>query len=229
MADSEGRHEPIQAVVLDVGETTVDETWEYGAWADWLGVPRHTFSAVLGAVIARGEHYLEVFQHFRPGFDVGTERKLRHEAGHPEGVGEENLYPDARPCLSALKEMGLVVALAGNQTQEVGITLRALGLPVDALLTSEGLGVEKPSPAFFVRVLEEIGVPASETLYVGDRQDNDIPPAQSVGMMTAFIRRGPWGYILRDASIEAACLFRLEGLAELPDLIRRHNDTATGR
>ena len=44
----------ISAVVFDVGECLVDETREYGAWADWLGVPRHTFSAVFGAVIARG-------------------------------------------------------------------------------------------------------------------------------------------------------------------------------
>jgi hypothetical protein len=42
----------IDAVVFDVGETLVDETREYGNWADWLGVPRHTFSAVFGAVIA---------------------------------------------------------------------------------------------------------------------------------------------------------------------------------
>ena len=42
----------IEAVVLDVGETLVDETREYGTWADWLGIPRHTFSAVFGAVIA---------------------------------------------------------------------------------------------------------------------------------------------------------------------------------
>jgi hypothetical protein len=44
----------IDAVVFDVGETLVDETREYGTWADWLGVPRHTFSAVFGAVIALG-------------------------------------------------------------------------------------------------------------------------------------------------------------------------------
>jgi hypothetical protein len=38
----------IRAVFLDVGETIVDESREYGTWADWLGVPRHTFSAVMG-------------------------------------------------------------------------------------------------------------------------------------------------------------------------------------
>jgi hypothetical protein len=40
----------IKAVVFDVGECLVDETREYGTWADWLGVPRHTFSAVFGGV-----------------------------------------------------------------------------------------------------------------------------------------------------------------------------------
>ncbi len=59
----------IAAVVFDVGECLVDESSrEYGAWADWLGVPRHTFSAVFGAVIAHGLDYRETFQVFRPGF-----------------------------------------------------------------------------------------------------------------------------------------------------------------
>jgi hypothetical protein len=42
----------IRAVWFDVGETLIDEGREYGTWADWLGVPRHTFSAMFGAVIA---------------------------------------------------------------------------------------------------------------------------------------------------------------------------------
>ncbi len=52
----------IGAVVFDVGETLVDETREYRTWADWLGVPRHAFSAVFGAVIASGRDYREAFQ-----------------------------------------------------------------------------------------------------------------------------------------------------------------------
>ncbi|MFZ0000303.1 MAG: hypothetical protein WAK76_12480 [Trebonia sp.] len=38
----------IGAVVFDVGECLVDESREYGTWADWLGVPRQVFSAVIG-------------------------------------------------------------------------------------------------------------------------------------------------------------------------------------
>ncbi len=44
---------PIVSVVFDVGETLLNDTREYGAWADWIGVPRHTFSAVMGVVTAR--------------------------------------------------------------------------------------------------------------------------------------------------------------------------------
>src|SRR5690242_2862454 len=65
---------PIAAVVFDVGETLVDESVEYHTWADWLGVPRHTFSAVFGAVVAADRHHQDVFEYFRPGFDLTAER-----------------------------------------------------------------------------------------------------------------------------------------------------------
>ncbi|MFI0424649.1 HAD family hydrolase [Spongiactinospora sp. 9N601] len=64
-------------------EVLVDETREYGAWADWPGVPRHTFSAVFGAVIAQGLDYRETFQVFRPGLDLHPEREARADAGRP--------------------------------------------------------------------------------------------------------------------------------------------------
>jgi hypothetical protein len=67
----------VDAVVFDVGETLVDETREYGTWADWLGVPRYTFSSVFGAVIALGMDYPEAFQYFWPDFDLAAERERR--------------------------------------------------------------------------------------------------------------------------------------------------------
>src|ERR1700689_4463463 len=73
------------SVVFDVGETLLDDSREFGAWADWLDVPRHTFSAVLGAVTAEGRNNAETFQYFRPGFDLAAERQRREEAG----VGEQ--------------------------------------------------------------------------------------------------------------------------------------------
>ncbi|MEN3534625.1 HAD family hydrolase [Microbispora sp. ZYX-F-249] len=213
----------LEAVFFDVGETLVDETREYGTWADWLGVPRHTFSAVFGAVIARGGDYRDTFQHFRPGFDLHAERERRAQEGQAETFGEENLYPDARPCLAELREMGLRVGLAGNQTARAETILRALDLPVDVIGTSDGWGVEKPDTSFFDRLVTEAGCPAESVLYVGDRLDNDIRPAQKSGLRTALVRRGPWGHILRDETAARACLFHVDSLAELPALVRKHN------
>ncbi len=213
----------IQAVFFDVGEAIVDETREYGTWADWLGIPRHTFSAVFGAVIARGGDYRETFQHFKPGFDLNAERELRAAVGEPEAFGEENLYPDARPCFAALREQGLRVGLAGNQTSRAEIILRSLDLPVDVIGTSDGWAVEKPAAGFFERVIAEAGCPRESVLYVGDRVDNDIRPAQGAGMATALICRGPWGHILDDEQASARCLFRMYSLGELPDLVAKYN------
>lgn len=213
----------IEAVFFDVGEVLVNETREYGTWADWLGVPRHTFSAVFGAVIAQGRDYRETFQVFRPGFDLGVERERRAAAGKPEWFGEDDLYEDVRPCLSRLRDLGLIVGIAGNQTARAEKILRELDLPMDVLGTSDSWGAEKPSTAFFDRLVVEADVPADRILYVGDRLDNDVRPAQEVGLATAVLRRGPWGHILRDDDIETRCLFRLDGLTELPELVGQHN------
>jgi ribonucleotide monophosphatase NagD (HAD superfamily) len=52
-----------------------------------------------------------------------------------------------------------------------------------------------------VRVVAEVGRVAGEILYIGDRVDNDIRPAQEVGVATALLRRGPWGHILDEPTI----------------------------
>jgi FMN phosphatase YigB (HAD superfamily) len=116
----------VVSVVFDIGETLLDDSREFGAWADWIGVPRHTFSAVLGAVTAAGRDNAETFQYFRPGFDLAVERERREQAGVGENYGEADLYPDVRPALAALREMGLWVGIAGNQTARAGRIFREL-------------------------------------------------------------------------------------------------------
>jgi len=195
---------PIRAVWFDVGETLIDESREYGTWADWLGVPRHTFSSMFGAVIARGGDYREVFQHFRPGFDLEKERQSRLDAGIGEFLNGHDLYPDARPCLRALRDAGYFVGVAGNQTERAGRFLRELNLPCDLLATSDEWGAAKPDTAFFDKLVAVSGHDRQEIAYVGDRLDNDIAPAAHAGLFTIWVRRGPWGYILRPRNASLA-------------------------
>ncbi|WP_155349305.1 HAD family hydrolase [Acrocarpospora pleiomorpha] len=217
----------IRAVVFDVGECLVDETREYGTWADWLNVPRHTFSAVFGAVIAQGRDYRETFQVFRPGFDLAEEREKRATAGQPEWFGEDDLYPDVRPTLSRLRADGLWVGIAGNQTIRAGKILRALNLPADMIATSDDWGVSKPDVEFFSQVAKNTPCAAQEILYVGDRLDNDIRPAARMGLQTALIRRGPWGVIQRDdPDSNEVPTVRIDTLSELPDRVIQLNAVA---
>jgi HAD superfamily hydrolase (TIGR01549 family) len=215
----------IRAVVFDVGECLVDETREYGTWADWLGVPRHTFHAMFGAVIAQGRDYRETFQEFRPGFDLYEEREKRAAAGQAETFGEEDLYPDVRPALARLRQDGVWLGIAGNQTVRAGRILRELFTDdVDLIGTSDDWGASKPDLEFFKRVAEAVPFAADEILYVGDRVDNDIRPAVVAGMRTALVHRGPWATI-QWTSAEAQQLptFRVEGLLELSHRIAEFN------
>jgi FMN phosphatase YigB (HAD superfamily) len=215
----------IRAVVFDVGETLVDETIEYQGWADWLGVPRHTFSAVFGGVVGAGRDHLETFEYFRPGFDIAAERRARAEAGRPEGYSERDFYPDARPTLAVLHEAGYLVAIAANQTRDSHRRLESMNLPVDLVTTSDTWGVSKPDPRFFEKVIETCrqlrpGLEAGQICYVGDRLDNDLRPAWEAGLRTAHIRRGPWGRLHAEhPDLLAKTDFRLESLSELPALL----------
>ncbi|MFF3844652.1 HAD family hydrolase [Streptomyces sp. NPDC002328] len=216
----------IRAVIFDVGECLVDETTEYGTWADWLGVPRHTFAAMFGAVIAQGRDYREVFEEFRPGFDLYAERERRAEADKPEHFGETDLYPDVRDALAALRADGLWLGIAGNQTVRAGRILRQLFTQdVDLIGTSDDWGASKPDRAFFERVAEVVPAAVDEMLYVGDRVDNDIRPAAAAGMHTALVRRGPWATIQwHTEEAEKLPTFRVESLLDLPGLIRDVNE-----
>ncbi|GAA2423562.1 hypothetical protein GCM10010191_39500 [Actinomadura vinacea] len=216
----------IRAVFFDIGETLVNECEIYGRWADWLGVPRHTFVAKLGALLATGGNHMDLLEHFRPGFDLEKEQRRRAEAGVPNGFGPADLYPDARECLAALRAQGVFVGVAGNQPVEAAEQFASLGLEADVVGISDVWGLQKPDPAFFARCAGLAGVPAAEILYVGDRVDNDVRPALAYGMRAAFLRRGPWGVIQGEDEALARCTFVLDDLAGLPGLVAARNAAA---
>ena len=206
---------PIRAVVFDVGETLVDETRHWGDWADWLGVTRLTLFAALGVVIARGEHHHQALRLVRPGLDLEAANRERHAAGWRYRLDRDDFYPDALPCLTALRSLGYRIGIAGNQPEAAEAALHAAGVVADFIATSAAWGVEKPSAAFFAKVAEAAGVRAAEIAYVGDRIDNDVAPARAAGMTAVFIRRGPWAVIQEQTlGLEAADLC-IQSLAEL--------------
>ncbi|MFB7900213.1 HAD family hydrolase [Streptomyces xiamenensis] len=212
----------IRAVAFDVGETLTCDDRYWNAWADWLGVPRHTLSATVGAVVARGQDNAEALRLLRPGVDLAAEYAAREAAGRGEDLTEDDLYPDVRAALASLRAAGLRVVVAGNQTERAGVLLRGLDLPADAVAMSAEWGVAKPPPEFFDRLIELTGHPADEILYVGDHPANDVFPAHAAGLRTAHIRRGPWGYLWADdPKVRAVADWSVGSLEELANTVIR--------
>jgi len=204
-------------VVLDVGETLIDETRIWGTWADVLGIPRLTFMAVLGAAIGRGGHYGRIFDEF--GIAEATWRARVPEVEERYGGFEpQDLYPDARRAVDALAGLGYHVGLVANQPASRSGELRALGFDMELIAMSDEMGVAKPDPAFFARLLEMTGNPgAGQVAYAGDRVDNDVIPAAAAGMRAIWVRRGPWGMIQRAGNAQPA--LTVDSLDELVERI----------
>jgi FMN phosphatase YigB (HAD superfamily) len=205
----------IRAVVFDVGETLLDESRAWSEWARWLGVSDLTLAAVLGATIARGQDHVEALRIVRPGFDLAAERRARAAAGVPDELRPDDLYPDALPCIAALRETGLTVGAAGNTGVEVERFLRT-SCGVELVASSAGLGVAKPAREFFAAIARLAGADPDAIAYVGDRVDNDVGPAHAAGMVAVHIRRGPWGHLHAGLADAERADIRIDSLAELP-------------
>lgn len=211
----------IETIVLDIGETITRDDRYWASWADWLDIPRHTLSALVGAVVGRGQDNAEALRLARPGIDVAAEYDAREAAGCGEHLDENDFYGDVRPALAVLRGLGVRVIIAGNQTPRAGELLRDLQLPADLIVTSGEWGVAKPQPEFFARVLDVAQSAPNQTVYVGDHPANDIYPAKAAGLRAAHIRRGPWGHLWADdPDVAAAADWRIDNLTQLAEIVK---------
>ena len=205
-------------VVLDVGETLVDETRVFRTWAEIFGLPELTLMAVLGGAISNGEtadawrRFFELVQH--PDWqDSQPEFEERYGS-----LRADDLYPDALRAIDGLKAKGYRVGITANQPARRHEELEALGVRVEAMGMSDAMGVAKPDPAFFARTLEMLGSPEPrDVAYVGDRVDNDVVASAAAGMRAVWIRRGPWGLLHEDR--DGIANLEVRSLDELVDRI----------
>jgi FMN phosphatase YigB (HAD superfamily) len=154
-------------------------------------------------------------------FDVGetlVDEATTYVRWEEEGVtsfafADQDLHPDALPCLAALRALGLRLGAAGNMRAVHEGFLRP---HVDFVGSSERWGVEKPDAGFFEHVVAEAGVPPEEIAYVGDRVDNDVLPALAAGMTAVRIRRGAHAHVDSPVGTET-----VDSLTELPEALAR--------
>lgn len=78
------------------------------------------------------------------------------------------------------------LGVAANQVRNCRAALAQFKLLqyLDLVWISEEVGVEKPEPEFFERLLRATRCPAEAAVMIGDRVDYDIRPAKRMGMKT---------------------------------------------
>ena len=188
---------PHRWICFDVGETLIDETRVWSTWADILAIPRFTFMATFGAVIAQAKDHRDVFGVFGVDDFRTLEPQFQERYG---GFRSEDLYPDVVPALAKLRDAGYRIAIIGNQPARRTAELRAIGVQADVMAMSDEMGFHKPDPEFFVNALRLMGDPdPDDVAYVGDRLDNDVHPSSAAGMRAVWLMRGPWALVTRDS------------------------------
>lgn len=98
----------------------------------------------------------------------------------------------ALALLQALRPHYRIGIVTNNRTAEQADKLHFLGMTdlVDALITSEDVGVPKPDPRIFRVALRQLAARPEETVLVGDNWHADVLGALAVGIRPLWLNRG---------------------------------------
>lgn len=127
------------------------------------------------------------------------------------------VYDDVAPTLAALRSRGLRLAICSNWDWDLPDLVARLGLTeaFDAIVTSARAGARKPHERIYAHALELVGVPATETAFVGDSLEPDVVGPLAAGMRAFHLVRGPSADVGAPAPPRGAS--RIATLTELLD------------
>ncbi len=178
----------IRWVFFDLGSTLIDET----------KADLHRIQEMTKETSVTKEEYckkrLEMIHQGLPGDQAAINHfGLVKTPWHSE---DEVPYPDSVTTLSELNRGGFKIGLIANQNPGTKQRLANWNLLqfFDVIAASAELGISKPNPAIFQWALTEANCLAKNAVMVGDRLDNDIAPANRMGMHTVRILRGLGAY-----------------------------------
>jgi phosphoglycolate phosphatase len=110
-------------------------------------------------------------------------------------AGEHHLtqvYPGVKTLLDWLQQQGVPMAIATNKPERfVAPLLQEKGLDsyFRWLVGGDTLAAQKPDPAALHWIMQQAGVPATETLFVGDSR-NDVLAARAAGVKVVAVSYG---------------------------------------
>lgn len=201
------RLENIKWIFFDMGSTLIDETLAM----------EHRIREVIEGTDVTYEEFVEkkiFFAKQNMPADLETIKfyGLTKTPWHKE---DEKLFPDTIECLEKLHRH-YKIGIIANQSLGSKERLEKFGILkyIDLVIASAEEGVAKPDKRIFEVALERAKCKPKEAAMVGDRLDNDIVPANDIGMYTIWIKQGNWKNACPRKNLEQPAII-VESLSEL--------------
>ena len=203
----------MKVLFFDVGYTLVNED---AVWEVRCREQAQTNEAKkLGLTATNIYHEIEIASIARkPQFRTLIDKYNFKEVA-PYRTELETLYKEAPTVIQALSqkyELGIIA----NQLDGLKERLQSFALLkyFKYIISSWDLKVMKPDIRIFEYALDKANCTPQETCMIGDRLDNDILPAKSLGMKTVWIKQG-FGALQKPLSKSEEPDYTINNLAEL--------------
>ena len=203
--------ENVEWLFFDVGSTLIDERISYEhRMRDIAELSNMPYESVFDTAI-------KFYKQNKKG-DLETAKAFHIQLTkwHEE---DEILYADAPKCLEILSQK-YKIGIIANQSLGTKERLKQHGILqyIDLIIASAEEGVAKPDKKIFEIALKRSACQANHTIMIGDKIDNDIVPANLLGMYTIWIKQGFGQYWNITQEIEKAD-YIVNNLTELCNIL----------
>ena len=197
----------IKWIFFDIGSTLVDESIAY---------QNRIQKTIAGSNISYNEFMDRLTQSAGDFKSVCASFDLKPT---PWNSDDEVVYPEAKDCLRSISKR-YKIGIIANQNPGSKERLERIGLLkyIDLVIASAEEGVAKPDLRIFQIALERANCNPEESVMVGDRIDNDIIPANRIGMKTVWIRQS-FGGLAEPQTAKETPEYTINNLNELFEII----------
>ncbi|PKB68600.1 MAG: hypothetical protein BZY81_01420 [SAR202 cluster bacterium Io17-Chloro-G4] len=228
---------PITTVIFDMYETLVQNPhslWRVGfqgiiqeqsldtnpdaLWKEWAPVE----TEFRNSRVKQGVPFRSYYQAWRDCFiRAFSNLELEGDAeaaasSFVDYISHRDPYPETVESLKAVQTDWRTAVLSNADDDYLLPNLDLLGIQFEAVLSSEKARIYKPLPGMFRKMLDTLNVTPMESVYVGDRQLEDVQGPTEVGMHAVWINRAgdPADPDLPKPAYQISSLLELPGLLQ---------------
>ena len=189
---------PVRAVIFDLWNTIAE--WPHDRWAEVRPRVAERLGLTLEEFDTRWYGELAHLRETGPIADVLARFDLSPDAAEDVlalrgDVTRQGLVPvpGAAETIAELRDRGLrtgLITVCSEDVPRIWPETLFHGL-FDAEVFSSSVGLRKPDPRIYALALDELEVPASEAMFVGDGANDELAGAERVGMTSVMLEVPP--------------------------------------